>query len=152
MIGVLALVALSFLVGYIPEHRRYVRAMGDLQFTDSQLRDALGRERVYHLENILLQALDRAAHKEYKEAQTLAADFFLEVRSDMARPDMDKFTPELKAILDKSDSIKEALEKEDQSARDLMRGVMQQLARMAGPRPAPNEPPPVISVTPPPQG
>ena len=151
IIGFLAVAALSFMAGYWPEHQRYLNAVGDLGLADKQLNDVMGRQRVYHLENMLLQALDHAAHKEYKEAQGQATQFFLEVRADMARPDMTKFNPQLQEILGKSDAIKEALEREDQSARDKLRGVMQQLAQMASPAPTASEPPPIISVSPVPQ-
>lgn len=151
VIGLMAIAAVAFLAGYWPEHQRYLNASSDLRLTDTQLREARGRERVYRLENMLLQALDRTAHKEYKEARVIASEFFIEVRADIARPDMTRFAPELKEILEKSDAIKDALEQEDQSARDLVRGVMQQLAKLVSPPPAASEPPPVISVTQTPQ-
>lgn len=145
--GILIVAALSFVAGYWPEHQRYLDAVGDLRHADKQVNEAMGRQRVYHLENMLLQALDRAAHKEYDAAQALTTEFFLEVRANMARPDMAQFNPQLKEILEKSDSITAALDKEDQAARDLLRGVMQKLARMASPPPTASEPPAVISVT-----
>jgi hypothetical protein len=149
--GILVIAVLSFAAGYWPEHQKYLDTVGDLRLADKRVSDVMGRQRIYHLENILLQALDHAAHNEYKEAQALAAEFMLEIRTDIARPDMTKFKPELLEILNKSDGIKGALDKKDQAARDMMRGVMQQLARMAGPPPTASDPPAVISISQAPQ-
>ncbi len=150
IIAILLIGAAAFLAGYWPEHQKYLDTMGDLRLTDKQLTAAKGRERIYHLENMLLQALDHTARNEYKDAQALATEFFAEARADMGRPDMTKFTPDLKEILEKSEPINEALRREDPSSRDLLRDVMQQLARVAGP-PTASEPPPIISVVPTPQ-
>jgi len=150
-VGILAIAAISFAAGYWPEHRKYLNAVGDLRLADRQLTDVMGRLRIYHLENLLLQALDHTAHKEHKEAQIVAEQFFIEVRAEMARPDMTKFNPELKEILDKSDVIKTALEKGDQAARDMLRGVMQKLAKIAGPPPTASEPPAVLGASPAPR-
>jgi hypothetical protein len=149
VIAVVAVVA--FTVGYWPQHERYLNVLEELRASDKQMMTALARQRVYFLENMMLQVLDLTAHKEFKEAQTLTAQFFVEVRSSMARPDMTQYSAEFKSILDKSDAINDALQKEDPASRDILRGVMQQLARIATPPQAANEPPPVVPAPPAPQ-
>lgn len=148
-IGIVAVVA--FAAGYWPQNQKYLNANEDLQASDRQLREAMSSLRVYYLENIMLQVLDRTAHKEYQEAQNFVTQFFVEVRADMARPDMAKYSAELKDILDKSDLIEASLEKEDLASRDVLRGVMKQLAKMVTPPSAANEPPPFLRGAPVPQ-
>ena len=148
ILGVLIISALSFLAGYWPEHQKYVNTAEDLSHADKQLREALNRQRIYHLENVLLQALNHAAHDEFKEAQDRTSQFFIEVRADMIRPDMKMYASDFKNILEKGDEIEHALEQKDQSARDMLRGVMQQLARLAGPEPTLSEPPPAFKISP----
>jgi hypothetical protein len=142
---------LAFVAGYWPQHDRYLNAVEDLRSSDKQMREARASLRIYYLENMMLQVLDLTAHKEYREARDLTTQFFVEVRADMARPDMTKYSAELKGILDKRDAIENALEKEDSASRDLLRGVMQQLARMVTPPPMADDPPPILSGTPAPQ-
>jgi hypothetical protein len=147
-IGAGVIAVLAFVAGYWPQHQKYLNAVEDLHSSDKQMREAMASLRIYYLENIMLQVLDRTAHKEYKEARSLATQFFIEVRADMARPDMTKYSAELKDILHKSDIIENVLEKEDTASRDVLRGVMQQLARIVTPPPTTDEPPPVLRGTP----
>ncbi|MBI1738098.1 MAG: hypothetical protein HYR58_02490 [Acidobacteria bacterium] len=147
----MVVVVLAFVAGYWPQHQKYLNALGDLRIADKQLMEARANERIYHLENTMLQVLDHTAHKEYKEAQSLTTQFFVEVRADMARPDMTKFRSELQQILDKSDIIENALQKEDPASRDALRGVMQQLAQMVALPPVTSEPPPFLKTTPVPE-
>lgn len=147
LVGILVIAAFAFAAGYLPEHRKHMDAAGDLQVADQQLTEAMGRLRIVHLENLLLQALDRAAQKDYEGAQNRVTQFFVEVRATLARPDMGKFKPELQAILERCDGIQKALEKEDPGARDTLSEVMQQLARIVSP-PATSEPPAILRATP----
>lgn len=150
-IGIGIVAVLAFTAGYWPQHQKYLNANEDLRSSDRQMREAMSSLRIYYLENIMLQVLDRTAHNEQQEAQDLVKQFFIEVRADMARPDMTKYSAELKNILDKSDLIEESVGKEDPASRDVLRGVMQQLARIVTPPPATDEPPPVLRGTPTPQ-
>ena len=142
-LGVSVIAVLAFVAGYWPQNQKYSNAVEDLRSSDKEMREARANLRIYYLENIMLQVLDRSAHKEYKEAQNLTTQFFVELRADMARPDMAKYSAELKGILDKRDAIEDALEKEDSASRDVLRGVMQQLAQIVTPPPTTDEPPPV---------
>jgi len=150
-LGVSVIAVLAFVAGYWPQNQKYSNAVEDLRSSDKEMREARANLRIYYLENIMLQVLDRSAHKEYKEAQNLTTQFFVELRADMARPDMAKYSAELKGILDKRDAIEDALEKEDSASRDLLRGVMQQLARMATPPPMSDDLPPILRGSPAPQ-
>lgn len=150
-IGACAIAVLAFAAGYWPQHQKYLNALEDLRAADKQMMDTMASQRIYYLENIMLQVLDSTAHEEYKEAQSLAAQFFVEIRANMARPDMAKYNAPLKEILDKSDIIVGALEKQDPASRDVLRGVMQQLARIVTPPPTASEPPPFLKTTPVPQ-
>ena len=151
LIGVLIISVLSFMAGYWPQHTKYLDTASDLKLADKQLREAMNRQRIYRLENVLLQALNHTAHDEFKEAQDQTTQFFIEVRTDMSRPDMRQYAADLKDILAKSAEIDHALALKDQRAREMLRGVMQQLARLVGPEPTLSEPPPTIRVTSPPQ-
>ena len=151
LIGAVVIAALAFVAGYWPQHQKYLNAIGDLRTADIQLIEVRAHERIYHLENMMLQVLDHTAHKEYKEAQNLTTRFFIEVRADIARPDMSKFRSELQQIIDMSDIIESALQKEDPASRDVLRGVMQQLTRMVGPPPDTIDPPLFLKTTPEPQ-
>lgn len=122
--GFIVIAVLAFAAGYWPQHQKYLNAVEDLHSSDKQMKESMASLRIYYLENMMLQVLDRTAHKEYKEARSLTTQFFVEVRADMARPDMTKYSAELKDILDKRDAIENALEKEDSASRDLLRGVM----------------------------
>lgn len=150
LFGILVIAALSFAAGYWPEHQKYINAVGDLQVADRQLNEAMGRQRICHLESMMLHVLDRTAQKDYREAQNLATQFFIEVRADIARPDMVKFKPELQAILDKSDGIKDALQEKDSATREALREVMERLARIVAP-PTASEPPAVLRASPAPE-
>jgi len=149
--GFIVIAVLAFAAGYWPQREKYLNAVEDLHSSDKQMREAMASLRIYYLENIMLQVLDLTAHKEYKEAEGLTTQFFAELRADMARPDMAKYSAELKGILDKRDIIEAALGKEDAVARDVLRGVMQQLAQIVTPPPATDEPPPVLRGTPTPK-
>jgi hypothetical protein len=149
--GVGVIAVLAFVAGYWPQHQKYLNAVEDWRSADKQMMEARASLRVYYLENIMLQVLDRTAHKEYEEARSLTTKFFVEVRADMARPDMSKFHSELQQIMDKSDIIESALEKEDPGSPDVLRGVMQQLARIVAPPPETSGPPPFLKTTPVPQ-
>ncbi len=151
LMGTVVIAALAFVACYWPQHQKYLDAIGDLHTADEQLIKARADQRIYHLENTMLQVLNHTAHKEYKEAQSLTTQFFIEVRAVMARPDMSKFHSELQQILDKSDIIESALGKEDQASRDVLRGVVQQLARMVAPLPETSDPPLFLKTTPVPQ-
>jgi hypothetical protein len=146
--GVSVIAVLAFVAGYWPQNQKYLNAVEDLRSSDKQMREARASLRIYYLENMVLQVLERTAHKEYEEARSLTTQFFVEVRADMARPDMTKYSAELKGILDKRDAIEDALEKEDAASRDVLRGVMQQLAKIVTPPPTTDEPPPVLRSTP----
>mgnify|MGYP001594262555 FL=1 len=95
LLGAVVIAALAFMAGYWPQHQKYLNAIGDLRIADKQLIEARAHQRIYHLENMMLQVLDHTAHKEYKEAKSLTTQFFVEVRADMAQPDMSKFRSEL---------------------------------------------------------
>ena len=150
-IGIGIVAVLAFAAGYWPQHQKYMNANEDLRASDKQMREAVSSLRIYYLENIMLQILDRTAHKEYQEAQDFAKQFFVEAQIDMTRPDMAKYRAELKDILDKSDLIEDSLRKEDLASRDVLRGVMKQLAKMVTPPPKADEPPLVLRGTPVPQ-
>ena len=147
--GVIAV--LAFAAGYWPQHQRYLDVLGQLRASDKQMVAALASQRVYYLENMMLQVLDLTAQKDFKEARQVAQQFFVELRASMARPDMTQFSTDLKAILEKGDAIDDALQKEDPASRDILRGVMQQLAKIAMPPPAASEPPLVVPAPPAPQ-
>ena len=148
LIGAGLFAVLTFAAGYWSQHQQYLNALQDLRASDKQMMEAMASQRIYYLENIMLQVLDHAAHKEFDEAQRLATLFFVEVRADMARPDMTKYNAALKEILDKSDLIKNAIEKQDPASRDVLRGIMQQLARIVTPPPTASEPPPLLRAPP----
>ena len=148
LIGVLIISVLSFMAGYWPQHTKYLDTASDLKLADKQLREAMGRQRIYRLENVLLQALDYAAHDEFKEAQDQTTQFFIEARAEISRPDMRQYSADLKDILAKSTEIDHALALKDQRAREMLRGVMQQLGKLVGPEPTLSEPPPAYKVAP----
>ena len=149
--GFIVIAVLAFTVGYWPQRQKYLNAVEDLHSSDKQMKESMASLRIYYLENMMLQVLDLTAHKEYKEARSLTTQFFVEVRADMARPDMTKYSAELKGILDKRDLIEASLEKEDSASRDLLRGVMQQLARIVTLPSMADDPPSILRGTPAPQ-
>lgn len=135
---------LAFAAGYWPQHQMYVDAMEELRTADQQMMAAQASQRIFYMENLMLQVLDLTAHQQSKEAHTLASQFFLEVRANVARPDMALYSHQLKAILEKSDAIESALDNQDPASRDVLRDVMQQLAHIAAPPQKVNAPPELL--------
>ena len=135
---------LAFAAGYWPQHKKYLGAMEELHTSDQKMLAALASQRIFYMENLMLQVLDLTAHQESKEAHRLASQFFLEVRANVARPDMAQYSNQLKAIAEKSDAIEAAIDKQDPASRDLLRNVMQELAKIAAPQPNVKEPPELL--------
>lgn len=140
---VLGVAGFAFLAGYWPEHQRYLRARADLRDADKKLVEARSRLRICHLQTILLQVLEQTVRKQHKEAGELLVQFFVEVRADVSLPDMAKFKTQLEAILEQSDLVRVAIEKDDPAARDLVRELMRDLAKIVEP-PKPSEPPVIL--------
>ncbi|MCL4523760.1 MAG: hypothetical protein M1453_03450 [Acidobacteria bacterium] len=151
LIGTIIIVAVAFVAGYWPQRQKYLNAVEDLRVADRQVTEAMAHQRIYLLENLMLQVLDHTAHKESEEAHTLARQFFVVLRADMARPDMAKFRPALQQILDRADIVEKALDKEDALSRDVLREVMKQLAQLVAPPPETSDPPAFLRTPPAPQ-
>jgi hypothetical protein len=135
---------LAFAAGYWPQHAKYLSALEELRESDKQMLAAQASQRIFYLDNMMLQVLDLTAHQDYKEAHTLTAHFFVEIRAAVARPDMAQYSSQLKSILDKSDAVEAAIDKQDSASRDVLRDVMRQLGHMAAPSPIVREPPPLL--------
>jgi hypothetical protein len=142
MAGIVAV--LAFVAGYWPQHQKYLGALEELHASDQKMLAVQASQRIFYMENLMLQVLDLTAHQELKEAHKLASQFFLEVRANMARPDMAQYSNQLKAIAEKSDAIEAAIDKQDTASRDLLRDVMQELAQIAAPPPTVKEPPELL--------
>jgi hypothetical protein len=150
ILGMFVLAGLAFVAGYWSEHMKYLRSVADLRDTDKVLAEARARQRMYHLEISLLKVLERSAARDYKEAEILARDFFIEVQAELARPDMTSFKSELQDIAANADEVRLKLDRGDQSVRDLLRGMMLRIAQAVEP-PTPSDPPAILPSAPAPQ-
>jgi len=133
----------AFLAGYWPERQRYLRARADLRDADREIADARSRLRIGHLQTLLLRILEQTGQKKQKRSDALLIQFVVEARAYVSRPDMAKYKTQLEAILEKSDPLRAALENDDPAARDLLHGLMRDLAKIVDP-PRPSEPPAIL--------
>ncbi|HWQ03710.1 MAG TPA: hypothetical protein VNL38_04445 [Candidatus Nitrosotenuis sp.] len=121
-------VCAAYAIGYWPEHKQLAQVRGDLRAADRELADLRGRLRITKLENILVQALDRAARQEYDGAKSFVQEFSIELSANLARPDMRPFETRLRPLVDKIQEVEHNLERKDNAAaRDGIRGLLQDI-------------------------
>ena len=138
------LLILGFAAGYFPEHEKFVRASNDLSAADKELVDVRGRLRLALMKKPLRETLWRAEAKNYEAAEKTLGDFYMEVRANLARPDMKKFQADLQRILDKQDRLFRELRDKEPAFLDSLRAMQAEMDGFIQP-PGPSNLPAVLT-------
>jgi hypothetical protein len=114
-IGGAALVALAYVAGYWPQHRRLIQAEAQNQTLSTQLDSARARVRLAEVLGLALRLSDAIAVRNFGEAATLSSAYFDRVREE-ARIQTPDARRTLDRILQSRDHVTAALARTDPSA------------------------------------
>jgi hypothetical protein len=116
----LLLLAVAYVAGYWPQHRKFRESEDKLNAASARLADAESRIRLCKLQNHLIGLVRKTADKNYGEAQALSTKFFDEVLAEARQTANQQSKSSLESILQQRDAVTAALAKGDSSSRDLL--------------------------------
>ena len=108
-IAVLVVVALAYLAGFWPQHRRLTDAQAQIRTLEGRLAAPEGRVRLAEVMGQLLRLSDAVTVRNYGEAATLSSSFFDSVRLEASRTDEPDVKDDLEGILKTRDQITTAI-------------------------------------------
>ncbi len=114
------LLAVAYVAGYWPEHRKFRESEDKRNAASARLADAESRIRLCELQNDLIALVRKTAEKNYGEAQAFSTKFFDQVVAEARQTDNQKLKSSLESILQSRDAVTAALAKGDASARELL--------------------------------
>jgi hypothetical protein len=124
----LILVVLTYLAGYLSEHRRRAATESHLRLVNAQLAYAEEHLGICGLENQLLGVLMKVDANNYGDALKLSTEFFDGVPKQMVRTQNANFKSALQSFLEIRDSVTAALSRNDRAAAaDLLRPALERL-------------------------
>jgi len=114
-IVIVVVVALAYLAGFWPQHRRLTDAQAQNLALEGRLAAAEDRVRLAEVLGQLLRLSDAVAVKNYGEAATLSSSFFDSVRVEASRADQPAVKEALEGILRARDQVTTAIAGTDPS-------------------------------------
>jgi len=116
----LLLLAVAYVAGYWPQHRKFRESEDKRNAASAQLADAESRIRLCKLQNQLIALVRKTVDKNYGEAQALSTKFFDQVLTEARQTENQQSKSSLESILQRRDAVTAALAKGDASSRDLL--------------------------------
>lgn len=123
----------AYVLGYWPERQARTAAETDLKTAQAQLAEAQAQVRLCGLQNQLLTLIDKAAEKNFGDAQKQSTDFFNEVRVESGRTPRAEVKKALESVLEMRDAVTAALTKGEPVSVDLLRQALARIHEVAGP-------------------
>ncbi len=113
----------GLMAGYLPEHRKVRQINSELRAADAELTDVRGRLRFALMKRPLREAVWKVEARDYIGAEAALREFYTEVRTCLARPDMRKFRTSLENLMDKQDDVFREIHSKDAHALDLLKSM-----------------------------
>lgn len=129
---VVVVVALAYLAGFWPQHRRLIDAQAQIQMLEGRLAAAEGRVRLAEVLGQLLHLSDAVTAKNYGEAATLSSSFFDSVRFEASRTDQSGVKDALEGILKARDQVTTAIAGTDPTLSASLKEHERTLRRVLG--------------------
>ena len=129
---VIVVVAIAYLVGFLPEHRRLTDAQGEIRMLQDRLAVAEGRVRLAEVLGQLLRLSDAVTVNNFGEAATLSSSFFDGVRAKGSRAEDPAVREALEEIMRTRDQVTSAIARTDPSVSDSLKEHERMLRRALG--------------------
>lgn len=113
-------IALAFMAGYWPQHKKLLQTQGELIDTSASLSKAAAEVRLCHLQSQLVSLLQETENKNYADASVLSTKFFDGVRQEVGNAPSSSVKSSLESMLNQRDAITASLAKADPKAGDLL--------------------------------
>ena len=132
LLAIVVVVALAYLAGFWPQHRRLTDAQAQNLALEGRLAAAEGRVRLAEVLGQLLRLSDAIADKNYGEAATLSSSLFDAVRVEASRAERPDVRGTLEGILNTRDRVTTAIAGTDPSLATVLKEQERTLRRALG--------------------
>lgn len=113
-------IALAFVAGYWPQHKKLLQTQGELIDTSASLTKSEAKVRLCLLQSQLVSLFQEAENKNYADASALSTKFFDGVRHEVDSAPSSSLKSALESVLNQRDAVTAALAKADPKASDLL--------------------------------
>jgi hypothetical protein len=118
------LLAVSFVAGYWPQHKKLLQAQGKLAETSARLSKAESIVHLCQLQAQLVILIQETENKNYADASGLSSKFFDGLRQEVANTPPSGLKSSLQSALSQRDAVTAALAKGDPKAHDLLEQIL----------------------------
>jgi hypothetical protein len=118
------LLAVSFVAGYWPQHKKLLQAQGELAETSARLSKAESTVRLCQLQAQLVTLIQETENKNFADASELSTKFFDGLRREVANTSPSGLKSSLQSALSQRDAVTAALAKGGPKAHDLLEQML----------------------------